>query len=461
MNLKIFFMAVACLASSTVATAQYTLNQVVDSALHNNIAISDARHNIETARLSREEAHSKYFPNISATAAGFAANKGIMSMDMNLGEMIPAELATALSQSMPGEALAKLSNPTSMSLMKNGALAGVTAMQPVYAGGRIVNANKLARVGEDVSYLQLQLSENEVEHTAEQYFWQLATLQEKMKTIKTIENLLADLNKDATVAIDAGVALRNDLLQVELRQNEVESQRLKLVNGISVVKLLLAQYCGLADTTFSISYQVDAVEPPLAYRRNHNEALATTPEYRLLCKQVEAASLQEKITLGENLPSVAVGADLNYTYMMEKSRAFGIVFATVSIPISNWWWGGSQSVKRKKIEHLQAVEQQADNAELLNIRMDNAWNGVEEAYQQLLLAQRSIEQAEENLRLNRDYYHAGTSTMSDLLEAQMLYQQSMDKRIEAYADYQNKILEYKQSTGQKTRYQNTLSTISR
>lgn len=451
MNLKIFFMAVACLASSTAATAQYTLNQVVDSALHNNIAISDARHNIETARLSREEAHSKYFPNISATAAGFAANKGIMSMDMNLGEMIPAELATALSQSMPGEALAKLSNPTSMSLMKNGALAGVTAMQPVYAGGRIVNANKLARVGEDVSHLQLQLSENEVEHTAEQYFWQLATLQEKMKTIKTIENLLADLNKDATVAIDAGVALRNDLLQVELRQNEVESQRLKLVNGISVVKLLLAQYCGLADTTFSISYQVDAVEPPLAYRRNHNEALATTPEYRLLGKQVEAASLQEKITLGENLPTVAVGAGLNYTYMMDKSRAFGMVFATVSIPISNWWWGGSQSVKRKKIEHLQAVEQQADNAELLNIRMDNAWNGVEEAYQQLLLAQRSIEQAEENLRLNRDYYHAGTSTMSDLLEAQMLYQQSMDKRIEAYADYQNKILEYKQSTGQKSK----------
>lgn len=451
MNLKIFFMAVACLASSTVATAQYTLNQVVDSALHNNIAISDARHNIETARLSREEAHSKYFPNISATAAGFAANKGIMSMDMNLGEMIPAELATALSQSMPGEALAKLSNPTSMSLMKNGALAGVTAMQPVYAGGRIVNANKLARVGEDVSHLQLQLSENEVEHTAEQYFWQLATLQEKMKTIKTIENLLADLNKDATVAIDAGVALRNDLLQVELRQNEVESQRLKLVNGISVVKLLLAQYCGLADTTFSISYQVDAVEPPLAYRRNHNEALATTPEYRLLGKQVEAASLQEKITLGENLPSVAVGASLNYTYMMDKSRAFGMVFATVSIPISNWWWGGSQSVKRKKIEYMQAVEHQADNAELLNIRMDNAWNGVEEAYQQLLLAQRSIEQAEENLRLNRDYYHAGTSTMSDLLEAQMLYQQSMDKRIEAYADYQNKILEYKQSTGQNSK----------
>ena len=85
---------------------------------------------------------------------------------------------------------------------------------------------------------------------------------------------------------------------------------------------------------------------------------------------------------------------------------------------------------------------------MLKIRMQNAWNGVQEAYQQLQLAKRSIEQAEENLRLNRDYYRAGTSRMSDLLEAQLLYQQSLDKHIDAFADYQNKLLEYRQNIGQ-------------
>lgn len=151
---------------------------------------------------------------------------------------------------------------------------------------------------------------------------------------------------------------------------------------------------------------------------------------------------------GQLLPTVAVGAGLNYHNLLENNRAFGMVFATVSVPISDWWWGGSQQLKRKKIEHQQAVEQMADNAELLQIRMHNAWNNVEEAYQQLQLAQQSIEQAEENLRLHRDYYHAGTAKMSDLLEAQLLYQQSMDRRTDAYADYQNSILGYKQATAQ-------------
>ena len=72
-----------------------------------------------------------------------------------------------------------------------------------------------------------------------------------------------------------------------------------------------------------------------------------------------------------------------------------------------------------------------------------------EARQLLSIAQRSIEQAEENLRLHQNFYRAGTCKMSDLLEAQLLYQQSCDKHIDAYAELQNKILEYKQSVGQR------------
>ena len=130
----------------------------------------------------------------------------------------------------------------------------------------------------------------------------------------------------------------------------------------------------------------------------------------------------------------------------QRKEAFTKYFPTVSVPISDWW-GGSHTIKRRKIEHQKAVEQLEDNAQLLQIRMQNAWNGLEESYQQLLLAQRGIEQAKENLRLNRNYYKAGISKMSDLLEAQMLYQQSCDKQTDAFANYQNKLLEYRQATG--------------
>ena len=424
----------------------FTLQQIKESALHNNYAIRSAKYGVETAQQQRKEAFTKYFPNVSGTGLWFNANKGMAKMDMDPSGFISPELGASLAQMLPAEALAALGNPISISMMKNGTIGSLMAVQPVFAGGQIINGNKLAKVGEEVSRLQLQLSENEVEKTAEQYFWQLASLQEKMKTVEAVDTLLRDIYKDVDVAVRAGVAMRNDLLQVQLRQNDIESQRLKLQNGISIVRLLLSQYCGLRDTSFVISYQSD-VPSTLLSRQDHNQVLLGTAEYQLLDKQVEATNLQKKLAVGQNLPTVAVGAGYNYHNLLENNHSFGMVFATVSVPITDWW-GGSHAIKRRKIEHQKAVEQLEDNTQLLKIRMQNAWNGVEESYQQLQLAKRSIEQASENLRLNRNYYRAGTSKMSDLLEAQLLYQQSLDKHTDAFADYQNKLLEYKQATGQ-------------
>lgn len=436
---------IICHLSFSVAQT-YTLQQIKDSALHNNFAIRSARYGVEAAQQQRKEAFTKYFPSVSGTGLWFNANKGMAQTTINPSASISPELGAALAQSLPQEALAALANPISISMMKNGAIGSLMAVQPVFAGGQIINGNKLAKVGEEVSRLQLQLSENEVEKTAEQYFWQLASLQEKMNTVNAVDTLLRDIYKDVDVAVRAGVAMRNDLLQVQLRQNDIQSQRLKLQNGISIVRLLLSQYCGLRDTSFVITYQSDAPSALLS-RQDHHQALFGTAEYQLLDKQVEAANLQKKLAVGQNLPTVAVGAGYNYHNLLENNHSFGMVFATVNVPITDWW-GGSHAIKRKKIEHQKAVEQLEDNAQLLKIRMQNAWNGVEESYQQLLLAKRSIEQASENLRLNRNYYRAGISKMSDLLEAQLLYQQSLDKHTDAFADYQNKLLEYKQATGQ-------------
>ena len=423
-----------------------TLQQLKDSALSANIAIRNARHSVDAAQQQRKEAFTKYFPNVSGTGLWFNANRGMAKMDVNMADYITPEMGASLAQVFPAEALAALANPMSISMMKNGTIASVMAMQPVFAGGQIVNGNKLARVGEDVSRLQLQLSENEVEKTTEQYYWQLVSLQEKMKTLDAVDALLSDIRKDVDVAVRAGVAMRNDLLQVELRQNDVASQRLKLQNGLSLVRMLLAQYCGLRDTSFVVSAPQLAGADALNVAAPTGTEWGTTPEYQLLDKQVEAARLQRNMEVGKNLPSVAVGAGYNYHNLMENDRTFGMLFATVSVPISDWW-GGSHAVKRRKLELQKAEEQRTDNAELLRIRTQKSWNDVEEARQQLLLAQHGIEQAEENLRLNRNYYHAGTVKMGDLLEAQLLYQQSLDKRTDAFADYQNRLLDYRQATG--------------
>ena len=445
---KVMSILLFCLFSLLPIKAQqsYTLRQLTDSALQNNFAIRSAQASVAVAQEQRREAFTKYFPNVSAVGVTFNANRGMAKMDIDPSALISPEMGATLAQILPPEALAAMANPMSMTMMKSGTIASVTAMQPVFAGGQIVNGNRLAKVGEEVAHLQLQLSENEVEKTVSEYYWQLVSLREKQKTLAAVEALLGDLHKDADVAVRAGVALRNDQLQVELRQNDIQSQKIKLQNGIDIVKLLLGQYTG-------ITHDFDVIAPDTAQQEHllpsppeEVAGVRLLPEYQLLGKQVEAAKLQKKMAVGQNLPSVAVGAGYNYHNLLNNNRTFAMVMATVSIPISNWW-GGSHAINRRKIEYQKAIDEQQDKSELLQIRMKNAWNSVCESRQQMEIAQRSIEQAKENLRLNRDFYRAGTSRMSDLLEAQLLYQQALDRHIEAYAEHQLKLLEYKQAAG--------------
>lgn len=439
-----FLFFLGCVGCCITATSQtsLTLNQLLDSALQNNLATRDARLAIQAANEQRREAFTNFFPNISGTALWFNANKSMARMDIDPSEFITPELGAALAQSLPAEALMALSSPMTMTMMKNGTIAGIEAMLPIFTGGQIINGNKLARLGEQVSQLQLQLSEKEVEAQTEQYYWQLVAMEEKERTLDAVDALLADVAKDAQAAVDAGVALRNDLLQVQLRQNEMASQRLKLNNGQALLHLILTQYCGLKGTWTLAPADLSAMN---ALPLRDQAAISLLPEYQLLQKNVEAARLQYKMEVGKHMPSVAIGAGYNYHNLLDNNRSFGMVFATASVPISDWW-GGSHAIRRKRIERQRAIEKLNDNVELLRIRAQKAFNDVMEAESQLTLAERSIEQADENLRIHQDTYHAGTSTMSDLLEAQLLLQQAKDKRTDAFIALQNAILAYRQAT---------------
>ena len=413
MKTTILSLAFALVALTVSSQTVLTLDECRSLALENNVAVRNAERGVQSAREQKREAFTGYFPTVSAVGAAAWFNEDVLSMVDRL------------------------------------TVAGVTAVLPVFAGGRIVNGNKLASLGLDVSRIQWEQQQDEVCLTAEKYFWTIVTLEEKLRTLDRIYAMLETLCHDVSVAVDAGVTMRNDLLQVQLQQNSVESGRISLRNGIRVSKSFLAQYIGVADTALTLRSGIDTgslPEFPLTLRQDHRAVLSSNNDYRLLEKNVESARLQRKMEVGKNLPSMGVGVGYSYYDMMDMDSWFGMVFATVSVPLSGWW-GGSHAIKRKKIAERTAVEQFEDTSEQLLILMDKYWDDVEDAYKQLAIARQSIEQAEENERLNEDFYRAGTTQMSDLLDAQRYLQQASDSYVEAYADYLTKISVYKIATG--------------
>ena len=123
-----------------------------------------------------------------------------------------------------------------------------------------------------------------------------------------------------------------------------------------------------------------------------------------------------------------------------------MVFGSVKIPISGWW-EASHKLKERHLKEEQNLNMVADNTEKLLLQMQQARNTLDEAYQQVKLAESSILQAEENLKVSRDNYEAGMVNVSDMLEAQALLQSSNDNLINFRYNYQIAMAKYLQVTG--------------
>ncbi|WP_301198453.1 TolC family protein, partial [Bacteroides acidifaciens] len=230
-----------------------------------------------------------------------------------------------------------------------------------------------------------------------------------------------------------------------LRLNDNRSAYIDVENNIGVLKMLLAQCMGLDTDSLELAIDTEhPLESPESLFVNHGDAVLATTEYRLLDKSVEAARLQKKITLGEFLPTVSISGGYMFQNFMGPSQNSLMGLVTVSIPVS---WKAPHTMKKQKLACENAITQLNDGQEQLVIRMRKSQNDLCNAYQQAILAKKSIEQAAENLRLNENYYKAGISTMSDLLEAQTLFQQSKDRYSEAYSTYEIKKTEYLISIG--------------
>ncbi|MDE6691831.1 MAG: TolC family protein, partial [Muribaculaceae bacterium] len=283
----------------------------------------------------------------------------------------------------------------------------------------------------------------------EALYWQLVTLKATRGTVESAITMLDSLAAQANVAVETGVMMPNEALKVDIQRNKYLSDMVDLDNGISLVKMLLAQQIGIGtDAPIEIREEVPEETPayPSSMHVSSSTALPDTYDYQLLQKNVEAKSLEKKMEQGNYLPSVAVGAGWFYHDVFDQDHNFGGVMVTVSVPISGWW-GGSHAIKRKNLELENARTEMNDLSRKLEIDMADKWDNVTAAHNKMRIAAESIRQSKENLRLNRAYYEAGMSTITDLLDAQTLYRQAQSDYISAYGVFRMSQSQYLNATG--------------
>jgi outer membrane protein TolC len=98
-----------------------------------------------------------------------------------------------------------------------------------------------------------------------------------------------------------------------------------------------------------------------------------------------------------------------------------------------------------KIE--KAKTERDENTEQLKLQIVQADNELKETWFQVQVAGKSMEQARENLKVTDDNYRAGAVNISDLLEAQAIFEDANNNLTDAKCNFQIKTAKYLQATG--------------
>ena len=461
------------------AQQKLTLEECRQMAIQNNKELSQSAIAIEMASYDRGIAMANYFPKVSATAAYMYNNQDInligedtSNLLLNSGTMIQGQLNDKLSaitkqiMSNPAALQEFMSSPMWQTLVKslsqtdlsgainqigsqiNDALhldvenvyvGAVSVTQPVFLGGKLIAANKIAVLAEELAKDKYDTEYQQIVVNIDQAYWQIVAIAAKREIAESYAGLLNKMAKDVETMVIEGVATQSDLLSVKVKANEADGMLLKATNGLKLAKMLLCKEVGLPLDSEILLADEGGESVPMPQEmvvKTMEDVWNDRPEIKSLNVAAQIYDNKVKVARADLLPTVAATAN----YMVSNPNLnngfvndFGGRFSAgvmVNIPICH---GGEAVYKTKKAKAEARLYRSKleDAKEMICLEVSKYSNEQSEALENLMKAESNLANAEENLRTATVGFEEGVVDANTAMAAQTAWLKAHSEYIES------------------------------
>lgn len=409
-------------AYGTQTSAQtLTLDSCLALARKHNADIRTSQLEVLKAQEVKRQAFTKYFPQLQLGAFGYYAAEPLIRFGL---EDIQSNDMRELLELIYEIAETSTDVKKELTLMKKGASVSGTVVQPIFVGGRIVNGNKLAKLGVEAAELQVTAKMRDVMENIESSYYLVTGLQQKVATLEAALNLIDSLDHTVDVALANGLVTKADALQVQLKRNEMLANQQMLTSGIRLSKRLLCQQIGIEYSDDIVFEEPSSPSlPPLGFNKTLQPD-SLRPEMQLLRINVEAEKLKKKMTIGEQLPQIAfIGIGFYGNIIKTDPSANGIAMLSLQVPLTAWW-ENAHKIHQHNIAIEEAQIMRDNYTNLMSLEEEKAYSDMVDAYMLMKSDSSALEVAQENYRLANLNYEAGNATLSEVLQAHALLLQA-------------------------------------
>ena len=430
-----------------------TLQQAREMALEHNKEIAKSKLTLEQTRNDAKAYKTNFFPRINVTLADlYSTYKGDLTIaggHLPIYMMNPATGTYLPNVSMGADGNYILNQYADFPSQKidykigNIFLATVSLTQPIYMGGKITAAYRMASRGAEMAEENIRLTESQVIVQTDEAYMQAVLARQLADVARSYKQLLDELLKNVESAVNHGLKTRNDLQKVQVKLGEAELAIIRADNATRLSTMNLCHLMGLPlETQLTpqppLGGEMDAAVLPL---KGDGGAVAARPEAAILQAKTDIAKQQIKLTRSDFMPQLALFAGYSYANGVKVSGSrlldsgAAAVGATLKLPIVTF---GERIYKARsaKARYQIAQTEQQNLTEQMQLELAQADNNFAEAQTELSITERNLEQAEENMRLARKQYDVGTEPLSQLLDAQAQWQQASANHVKAKCQLQ-------------------------
>ena len=384
---------------------------------------------IAAAHARKQEVFTKFFPQVSARGIYLHMQKEfhLINWDQPLGSfnfLLPDRLRH----------LGTID-------LRNVYVANITAIQPIFLGGRIRSGYQMASLAEKLQSELRATTATEVENKVDEAYWQVVSLVSKEKLLNQLVALLEQTVKNVDASIEAGVATKADGLSVRTKLSEAEVKRSQVINGLQLSKMLLADLCGLDEgTPFTLADEA-TLELTLPSQTSHaDEDLTLAIERRSEVRSLRLVDsiYRKRISLESSslLPKVygfASYSATNPNSFNGQKKEFGGQYylgLMLEVPISDLF-SGSFRRRTAQAEHRAKQLELAEARSKISLQMKQALRKADEARRSYDAAMKAVAMARENMRYAKVGYEEGVIPLLNYTMAQTAWMSAQDSLIDA------------------------------
>ncbi|RYD97170.1 MAG: TolC family protein [Sphingobacteriales bacterium] len=382
-----------------------SLNEAVSLSITNNKSLKQSRYALDGAKAGVQEAKERRLPDVKVSGSYMRLNSPVVS-----GNLL---------QMMAGEPGGQGSEAGSIKVNQV-AFGMANASLPLFSGNRINNGIKAAAYLEkaaayDVAY-QADLV---IDNTIEAYY-NLYKAQAYLKLVAENNRTALNRVKDFANLEKNGVIPRNDLLNVQLQQKNMELAILDAENNMQIANYNFDLMLGLDENTpLAVEglngEQHKQLAPIEEYVHN---AVAERSDVKALDNRLSATQVNTKITKGAYLPSVAltggyVAADVHNMLTVVNAMNVGV---GLSYNIADLYKTGAK-VKQARAREAEMEMAKSNLLDGVKIEIHKAYQDFRQSSQKVTVLKAAVELADENYKIVKNKYDNSLATATELLDA--------------------------------------------